>query len=288
MLPVFVLRSKLKPEYRIVIIYLVVGALWISFSDALVNVLFDDRERVAFFQSIKGWFFVVATSFLLFLLIRNDVRRITRLNRKIVESYDQTVLGWISVMDVRHKETKDHTERVTKMAVTLASLCGIRGKSRLKRLERGAILHDIGKIGIADSVLTKPGALTEPEWEQIKQHPIIAYNILSGIKFLKRSLHIPYCHHEKWDGTGYPQGLRGKEIPKEARIFAVVDVWDALIHPRVYKDAWPEERVLQYLRDGSAKQFDPKVVDVFLAHYEEIKRLGGDSSGLSVRFLDPA
>lgn len=268
------LSSKLKPEYRIVIIYLVVGAFWISFSDALVNALFDDRERVAFFQAIKGWFFVVATAFLLFLLIRSDVRRTTHLNHKLVESYDQTVLGWIRVMDIRHKETKDHTERVTRMALALARLCGIQGKGRLKRLERGAILHDLGKIGIPDSVLTKPGPLNEEEWEQIKQHPVIAYDILSEIRFLRRCLHIPYCHHEKWDGSGYPRGLKGKEIPREARIFSVVDVWDALVHPRVYKDAWPEERVLQYLRNGSGQHFDPKVVDVFLAHYEEIKRLG--------------
>lgn len=260
----------MKPQYRIVIIYLAIGLLWILFSDAIGNILFHGKADFAFFQNLKGSFFIVATAGLLFLLIKKDVNHITKLNLKLVKSYEQTILGWIRVMDTRNKETKDHTLRVTRMSLQLARFSGIKSKARLKCIERGAILHDIGKIGVPDHVLIKPGTLNEEEWALMAQHPQIAHDILSDIEFLSRSISIPYCHHEKWDGSGYPQGLKGKEIPKEARIFAVVDVWDALIHPRVYKSAWPEEKVLQYIADQSGYHFDPRVVETFLTHYEMI------------------
>jgi HD-GYP domain-containing protein (c-di-GMP phosphodiesterase class II) len=268
----------LKPQYRIVIIYLIVGVLWIFFSDAFVDGIAESQEEFLFYQNLKGWFFIVATAAMLFLLIQHDILDITRLNRKLIESYDQTILGWIQVMDLRNKETKNHTVRVARMTVELARLSGIIRPSKLKRIERGAILHDLGKMGIPDHVLIKPGKLTEEEWAVIREHPQIAYDILSGIKFLARSIAIPYCHHEKWDGSGYPNGLKGKEIPRAARIFAVVDVWDALIHPRVYKDAWPEEQVLQYIQEQSGKHFDPVVVETFLNNYAVLKHSTTSSS----------
>ena len=188
-----------------------------------------------------------------------------------MESYEQTISGWIHVTDLRHRETKDHTNRVTKMTIELAKLSGITKKEELKNIKRGAILHDLGKIGIPDSILIKPGKLNKEEWQQIKRHPLIAHDILSNIAFLRTSIDIPYSHHEKWDGSGYPQGLAGKKIPIAARCFAIVDVWDALIHPRIYKPAWPEEKVLQHIQEQSGIHFDPNITKIFLANYNQIK-----------------
>jgi HD-GYP domain-containing protein (c-di-GMP phosphodiesterase class II) len=137
-------------------------------------------------------------------------------------------------------------------------------KEDLVNLRRGALLHDIGKMGIPDHILFKPGPLTTEEWDIIKQHPNYAYLLLSSISYLQSALEIPYCHHEWWDGSGYPRGLKGEEIPKGARIFAVVDVWDALLSDRPYRKAWNKEKALAYIQDLAGKQFDPKVVDVFL------------------------
>jgi HD-GYP domain-containing protein (c-di-GMP phosphodiesterase class II) len=131
-------------------------------------------------------------------------------------------------------------------------------------MRRGALLHDIGKMGISDTILLKPGSLTDEEWETMRQHPEYAYNLLSPISYLRPALDIPYCHHEKWDGTGYPRGLKGEEIPLAARIFAVVDVWDALRSDRPYRKAWSEEKARAYIREQAGKYFDPRVVEVFL------------------------
>lgn len=261
----------MRPQYRIVLIYLVVGVAWIFLSDIYVDLVYERREDITFAQNIKGWLFIAITAALLFLLIKKDVFRITKLNADLINSYDQTITGWIKVMDLRHKETKDHTLRVTKMTLELARLSGISNKRELEHIRRGAILHDIGKIGIPDEILVKPGKLNEKEWAQMKTHPQIAHDLLIGIEFLSPSIAIPYCHHEKWDGSGYPQGLMADAIPIEARLFAVVDVWDALIHPRVYKSAWPEEEVLNYVQEQARKHFDPRIVRVFMENYEEIK-----------------
>jgi len=263
---------RVRPQHRIVVIYLVIGFLWIFLSDAVVDLIFFNKELITSAQSIKGSLFIVVTGILLFLLIRRDINHITRLNSKLVESYEQTIAGWVRVMDLRHKEAKDHTERVTSMTLEMARLYGHFNAAELKHIERGAFLHDIGKIGIPDEILIKPGKLTEQEWAEMITHPQIAHDILSEIDFLAPSLNIPYCHHEKWDGSGYPQGLKGDEIPLEARIFAVIDVWDALIHPRVYKKAWPEEKVLNQIKEGSGNHFDPQMVQIFLDNYPRLKR----------------
>jgi HD-GYP domain-containing protein (c-di-GMP phosphodiesterase class II) len=134
----------------------------------------------------------------------------------------------------------------------------------LIHIRRGALLHDVGKIGISDQILRKPGALSDQEWEIVKQHPLYAYQILYPITYLQPALDIPYCHHEKWDGSGYPRGLKEEEIPLAARIFAVVDVWSALRNETPYRAAWSDERAMQYIKDQSGKHFDPRVVDVFL------------------------
>lgn len=262
---------QFKPQYRIVLTYLIVGIIWIFFSDLVVDSAFENKADLIQAQNLKGWLFVAVTAVLLFFLIRNDVSRITQLNTELINGYDQTIKGWVKVMDLRHKETKDHTMRVTAMTLALAELTGIHDKRKLEHIKRGAILHDIGKIGIPDDILVKPGKLNEEEWELMKNHPLIAYELISEIDFLLSSIAIPYCHHEKWDGSGYPQGLRADAIPIEARIFSIVDVWDALVHPRVYKSAWTEEEVLSHIRAQAGKHFDPDIVNVFLDNYEDIK-----------------
>lgn len=262
---------NLKPHYRIVLIYLALGTLWILFSDLAVDILFQHKEDIILAQNIKGWLFIVFTGLLLLFLMGKDAHAKEEAQTKLVESYEQTISGWIHVMDLRHRETKDHTQRVTRMTVALAKQSGITEEKELKLIERGAMLHDIGKIGIPDAILIKPGKLDAKEWLQMQTHPEIAHEILSNIDFLRQSIDIPYSHHEKWDGTGYPQGLKGEEIPIAARFFAVIDVWDALIHPRIYKSAWPEEQVLEYILEQSGRHFDPDVVNLFLDNYTQIK-----------------
>jgi HD-GYP domain-containing protein (c-di-GMP phosphodiesterase class II) len=157
------------------------------------------------------------------------------------------------------------------MTIQMAEALGV-GEDELTHIRRGALLHDIGKIGIPDSILLKPGELTDEEWEIMKQHPVFAYNMLSEIEYLEPALDIPFCHHERWDGTGYPRGLKGEAIPLAARIFAVIDVWDALLSDRPYRDAWPEDKVRDYIRAQSGTHFDPAVVDVFFTMVDSFTR----------------
>lgn len=192
--------------------------------------------------------------------------RLQHSKHELTLAYDATLEGWSHALDLRDRETEGHTQRVTEMAVKLASLMGV-SEEELVHIRRGALLHDIGKMGIPDGVLLKPGPLTEEEWAIMRKHPVYAYEWLAPISFLRPALAIPYCHHEKWDGTGYPRGLRGEQIPLAARIFAVVDVWDALCSDRPYHAAWPKDKVLEYIRSLSGTHFDPQVVEVFLQHF---------------------
>ena len=186
----------------------------------------------------------------------------------LTQAYDSTLEGWVRALDLRDRETEGHTQRVTRLTLELARRMGI-PEEDLVHLRRGALLHDIGKIGIPDSVLKKPGPLDEDEWTLMRQHPVWAHEMISSVEFLRPALDIPYCHHERWDGTGYPRGLSGDSIPLAARVFAVVDVWDALRSDRPYSEAWSEDRVLEHLREQSGAQFDPAVVEKFLAMLAE-------------------
>jgi len=186
-----------------------------------------------------------------------------RTNLELALAYDATIEGWSRAMDLRDKETEGHTQRVTELALTLASSLGLSGEE-LMHLRRGGLLHDIGKMGVPDHILLKPESLTPEEWVMMKMHPTYAYQMLSSIAYLRPALDIPYCHHEKWDGSGYPRGLKGEQIPLAARIFSVVDVWDALRSDRPYRPAWPEEKVRHHIRALSGTDFDPRVVEVFL------------------------
>jgi len=183
-----------------------------------------------------------------------------RSNTDLVNAYDATLEGWSRALDMRDKETEGHCERVTEMTLRLARSLGMRN-DELVYARRGALLHDIGKMGIPDGILLKPGSLSDQEWEIMRKHPVYAYELLSPISFLRSALDIPYCHHEKWDGTGYPRGLKGEQIPLAARIFAVVDVLDALRSERPYRPAWTKEKAFEYIQEQSGRHFDPKVVN---------------------------
>jgi response regulator RpfG family c-di-GMP phosphodiesterase len=189
-----------------------------------------------------------------------------RSNNELTMAYDATIEGWSRTLDLRDKDTEGHTKRVTGITVRLAKAIGVQ-EEELIHIRRGALLHDIGKMGIPDTILLKPGALTDEEWEIMRKHPDYAFILLSTIAFLKPALDIPYCHHEKWDGSGYPRKLKGEQIPLSARLFAVVDVWDALISDRPYRAAWEESKAIEYIREQAGKHFDPYVVEMFINNY---------------------
>jgi putative nucleotidyltransferase with HDIG domain len=190
----------------------------------------------------------------------NDLQRS---NLELTLAYDATIAGWSRAMDLRDKETEGHTQRVTDLTLKLARAMGI-SESQLTHIRHGALLHDIGKMGVPDNILLKADALTDEEWEKMRKHPDFAYEMLLSIRYLQPALDIPYCHHEKWDGSGYPRGLKGEEIPIAARIFAVADVWDAVTSDRPYRKGWSKEAALEYIKEQSMKYFDPQVVEEFL------------------------
>ena len=183
-------------------------------------------------------------------------------NIQLLNAYEATIEGLSHALDLRDRETEGHSQRVTEVTVRLAQALNI-SDEEIVRIRRGALLHDIGKIGVPDSILHKPDILTTEEWVIMRKHPQFAYDMLSPIEYLRPALDIPYSHHEKWDGSGYPRGLQGKDIPMSARLFAVADVWDALTSNRPYRPAWTEEQALTYIREQSGKHFDPQAVELF-------------------------
>jgi PAS domain S-box-containing protein len=223
-------RSLLEPD-----------AEWFDFLNALGGQAAIAIENVTLFDSLQ------------------------RSNSEITLAYDATIEGWSRALDLRDKETEGHTQRVTQMTVKLAHGFGLR-EAELVQVRWGSLLHDIGKMGVPDGILHKPGPLTDEEWVAMRKHPTFAYEMLAPIRYLRLALEIPYCHHEKWDGSGYPQKLKADRIPLAARIFAVVDVWDALSSDRPYRAAWPEEKVREHIRMSSGTHFDPQVVDVFMQY----------------------
>jgi response regulator RpfG family c-di-GMP phosphodiesterase len=205
-------------------------------------------------------------------------RQLKRSNNELVAMYDATLESWALALELRDCEPKGHIKRVTETTVEFARLMGV-SEADLIHVRRGAILHDIGKMAIPDSVLFKKESLEEAEWEIIRRHPTIAYEQLMAIELLRPALDIPYCHHEKWDGTGYPRGLAGEQIPFAARIFAIIDVWDTLNSNRPYRNGWPLEKISQHLRDQGGKHFDQKLADTFVKMLDnelKFKRTGRD------------
>ena len=205
---------------------------------------------------------------------RNDelasvVEAINFMRSQTEKAYQATLEGWARMLELRDRETEGHSRRVAKMSVKIARKLGL-DEEEVKYVYYGALLHDIGKIAIPDEILHKPGPLTAEERAIIDQHPVYAFEILKDIEHLRPALAIPYSHHENWDGTGYPQGLKGEAIPLAARIFAVVDNLDALTTDRPYRKAWSYEEALEYIKEQRGKKFDPQIVDVLIAYFDEI------------------
>jgi HD-GYP domain-containing protein (c-di-GMP phosphodiesterase class II) len=192
-------------------------------------------------------------------------------NYELMMAYDETIEGWSQAMDLRDRETEGHSQRVTEITMRIAEIMGSTPEQMI-HIRRGALLHDIGKLGVPDEILRKTGPLSEEDWVHMRKHPQSAYDMLSPIKYLHPALDIPYCHHEKWDGSGYPRGLRGEQIPLVARIFSVVDVYDALTSDRPYRKAWSKEKSLAYIQAQAGFYFDPLVVETFLREMEPGKR----------------
>lgn len=215
-----------------------------------------NQEWLDFLESVAGQAGLAIDNATLF-------QNLQRTNLELGMAYENTLEGWSAALDLRDKETEGHTLRVTNLTLELAAHMGLKEKD-LIQIRRGALLHDIGKMGVPDRILLKPDNLTDDEWEIMRRHPGYAHEMLSRIEYLRPALGIPYCHHEKWDGSGYPRGLKGEQIPLDARIFAVVDVYDALTSDRPYRPAWTKERAVEYIKSLSGTQFDPRVVAAFV------------------------
>jgi putative nucleotidyltransferase with HDIG domain len=229
------------------LIHLVQASLKVTQGDLSVKVAAQSNDEIS----------VLTESF------NTMVASLNQSQQDLIHSYDETLEGWAKALELRDKETEGHSERVTQLTVRLAEAMGIRGEA-LVNIRRGALLHDIGKMGVPDAILHKEGPLTPDERRTIQKHPQDAYNMLKQIQYLRVALEIPYCHHEKWDGTGYPRGLKGEEIPLPARMFSIVDVYDALSSDRPYRKAWPREEVIQYIKGQSGTHFDPNVMKTFI------------------------
>ncbi|MFN3492513.1 MAG: HD-GYP domain-containing protein, partial [Anaerolineales bacterium] len=220
------------------------------------STLRPSQDWINFFETLAGQAAIAIDNVSLF-------ENLERSNFELTLAYDKTIEGWSKALDLRDRETEGHTRRVTDLTLKLAQQLGL-SRHEIINIRRGALLHDIGKIGIPDHILLKPGKLTEDEWVIMHQHPQYAYDMLASVEYLRPALEIPYCHHEKWDGTGYPRGLKGEEIPISARIFAVADVWDALTSHRPYRLAWSKEKALEYIKSQAGNHFDPQIVKAFL------------------------
>jgi putative nucleotidyltransferase with HDIG domain len=216
----------------------------------------QDQEWVGFLEVLAGQAAIAIDNSTLF-----DELQLSNLNLSL--SYDETIEGWSRALDLRDKETEGHSQRVTKLSLEIARIVGV-SEAEQAHIRRGALLHDIGKMGIPDNILLKPGKLDDEEWKTMRKHPVLAHDLLFPIAYLRPALDIPYCHHEKWDGTGYPQELKGERIPQAARIFAAVDIYDAMTSDRPYRDSLPKEEVLEYISSLAGSHLDPKVVEVFL------------------------
>jgi putative nucleotidyltransferase with HDIG domain len=285
---------------RIVGLYLIFAVLWIILTDILAGIL---QARYGFpmdvIQTVKGLGFVLVSAMVMFILLNDDLRRreaeyqkhleekeqllqqLRKKNAEMVDAYDRTIFGWSRVLEMRNREVKDHSRRVTEMAMQLARYVGVDGDD-LEQIRRGSLLHDIGKMAIPDEIILKDGDLSEEERAIIRRHPLFGFEMVSEIEFLRPAVDIMLCHHEKWDGTGYPFGLAGDQIPLFARIFAVVDVWDALrSDDRTYRKPDPPEVAAEYLRSQAGEHFDPDVVEAFLKMLGEENYTGSSTPSLT-------
>lgn len=280
------MSQSIRSILRIVLLYIIFAALWIFFSDEVAHFLEASYQVPREIETLKGLVFVLVSGSMLFALLFRVLKereveyqahlqekesllaQVTSKNQELLDAYDKTIFGWSRVLEKNNREVKDHSRRVTDMTVRLAKYMGV-PEDELIHIRRGALLHDIGKMAISDSILTKNGRLNKEERALINRHPLFGFEMISEIEFLRPSVDILLCHHEKWDGTGYPFGLAGEQIPLFARIFAVVDVWDALCYERPYRKADPPEVIVEYLRSQAGEHFDPEIVEAFLNMLKE-------------------
>jgi len=255
-------KSRYSVPNRLLALYLSISFIWIVFSDRLVSAAFPDHATQSWVNTVKGIAFVVVTTIVMYVAVSVQTRRSDTAQRKLEDAWDETILGWALAMDARESHLAQHSQRVADMTVDLARRMGIPGE-QLRTLYRGALLHDIGKLGVPEAVLSYPGKLNDEQWALIRQHPQNAVRMLSLIDFLDGALDIPHSHHERWDGSGYPQGLEGTDIPQWARIFAVTDVYDALTSYRSYHRTRSHDEAMAIIRAESGAQFDPEVVREF-------------------------
>lgn len=239
----------------------VIGALTVHYEQGIRRPV----EQSHFLDALAGQAAIAVESATLF----DDLQRS---RADLEDAYDQTLEGWARTLDLRDHETEGHSRRVTELTMKLAIAARV-PQEQLTHVRRGALLHDIGKVGVPDHILLKAGPLTEEEWMIMRRHPTYARDLIAPIEFLRPAIDIPYSHHERWDGQGYPQGLKGQQIPLSARLFAVADVWDALRSSRPYREAWTRERTRAHILAGSGKHFDPRVVEIFLALLDEDKSI---------------
>jgi HD-GYP domain-containing protein (c-di-GMP phosphodiesterase class II) len=220
-----------------------------------------DADWMGFLETLSGQAAIAIDNATLF----EDLQRS---NTELMLAYDATLEGWAKALELRDQQTEGHMQRVIDMTLRLAKMIGVEDE-QLQHIRRGALLHDIGEMGIPDSILLKPESLTPNEWEIMRQHPVKAFELLSPINYLRPAINIPYCHHEKWDGTGYPRGLKGEEIPLPARIFAVTDVWDALTSDRPFRPAWSAQDAFLYIAQQAGIYFDPSITEAFFMLLQE-------------------
>lgn len=259
--PVFILITSILFGYRSVLmstLFSIASVAQVFFLSNMRLIQFSDdptSDQLIILSIIYG---VAGLS--IWIMLRHAHLTLTNLE----DSYDKTLQGWALALEYRDGETKGHSTRVTNLCVELALAMGI-ADAQIPAIRRGALLHDIGKMAIPDDILQNKGELSDREWEIVKLHPSMAGEILAHIPFLADSTDIPRFHHEWWDGSGYPLGLSGKDIPLTARIFAIADVWDSLSSDRLYREAWPPEKILTYIYENSGKQFDPQLVEIFFS-----------------------
>ena len=195
--------------------------------------------------------------------MEKNIRRVTKSDAELRDTYERTLEAWAKVLEIHNKENEGHSRRVVDLSIRLAHALECT-EEQITNLRYGALLHDIGKLALPDQILAKPGKLDESEIEVVRMHPIYAKNLLANIPFLQQAIDVAYSHHERWDGNGYPEGKKGEQIPILARIFTVVDQWDALRSDRVYRPAWSREQTITYMKENRGKIYDPQIVDVFL------------------------
>jgi putative nucleotidyltransferase with HDIG domain len=272
---------KLSIEASVALIYLLASGLWIWLSDFILAHFVHDPETLTRLQTAKGWLFVITTAVMLYLVLKGYMYRhraaeaerirseksLQESEERLRKAYEATIEGWSLAMDLHDKEIVGHTRRVTEMTVALARQMNV-PEEKIAHIRHGALLHDIGKMGIPDEILRKPDQLTIEERAIMEKHPMYAYEMLQSITYLDPALEIPLLHHERWDGSGYPFGFRGEQIPVSARIFAVVDVYDALTSDRPYRVALTNDQAIGYIRSKSGTHFDPEVVRIFLSFLE--------------------